>query len=60
MVASGAGARSRVSLGTAVFGGMLASTVLGVFFIPFLYFVIQSLVERKKGAASATDRGLDA
>ena len=51
VIASGAGARSRVSLGTAVFGGMLASTVLGVFFIPFLYFAIQSLVDRKKNEA---------
>ncbi len=47
VIASGAGARSRVSLGTAVFGGMLASTVLGIFFIPFLYYVIQSVVDRK-------------
>jgi multidrug efflux pump subunit AcrB len=60
VIASGAGARSRVSLGTAVFGGMLASTVLGVFFIPFLYFVIQSLVDRKKDDAAGGDRRLDA
>ncbi len=49
--AAGAGARSPVSLGTAVFGGMLALTVLGVFFIPFLYYVIQSLVDRRKDEA---------
>jgi HAE1 family hydrophobic/amphiphilic exporter-1 len=48
VIASGAGARSRVSLGTAVFGGMLASSVIGIFFIPFLYYVIQSLVERRR------------
>ncbi|MCG6923329.1 MAG: multidrug efflux RND transporter permease subunit [Acidobacteria bacterium] len=55
VIASGAGARSRVSLGTAVFGGMLASTVIGIFFIPFLYFVIQSLVDRQKDAPAAGD-----
>jgi HAE1 family hydrophobic/amphiphilic exporter-1 len=49
VIASGAGARSRVSLGTAVFGGMLASSVIGIFFIPFLYYVIQSLVEPRRG-----------
>jgi HAE1 family hydrophobic/amphiphilic exporter-1 len=54
VIASGAGARSRVSLGTAVFGGMLASSVIGIFFIPFLYFVIQSLVERKRAPAAST------
>lgn len=52
VIASGAGAVSRVSLGTAVFGGMLAATVLGIFFIPFLYYVVQSLVERRGGEAS--------
>ncbi|MGB5999369.1 MAG: multidrug efflux RND transporter permease subunit, partial [Thermoanaerobaculia bacterium] len=37
VIASGAGANSRVSLGTAVFGGMLLATVAGVFMIPLLY-----------------------
>jgi multidrug efflux pump subunit AcrB len=41
VVATGAGARSRVSLGTAVFGGMLVYTILGVFFIPVLYAVVE-------------------
>lgn len=46
VIASGAGANSRRSLGTAVFGGMLAATVLGVFLIPVLYVVIQSMSEK--------------
>ncbi len=48
MLASGAGAASRHSLGTAVFFGMLFATSLGVFFIPVLYDVIESAVERRK------------
>ena len=51
VIASGAGARSRVSLGTAVFGGMGLATILGVFFIPLLYVIVQSMAER--GAAQA-------
>jgi multidrug efflux pump subunit AcrB len=43
--AAGAGAASRQSLGTAVLGGMLAATTLGVFFIPTLYTFISGLVE---------------
>jgi HAE1 family hydrophobic/amphiphilic exporter-1 len=43
VVATGAGARSRVSLGTAVFGGMLIYTILGVFFIPTLYAVVEGV-----------------
>ena len=49
VIATGAGAESRVSLGTAVFGGMLVATVAGVFLIPLLYVVVQSLAERMGG-----------
>jgi len=45
-IASGAGAASRVSLGTAVLFGMLIATVSGVFLIPVFYVIIQGLVER--------------
>jgi HAE1 family hydrophobic/amphiphilic exporter-1 len=40
--ASGAGAGARNSVGTSVAGGMLASTLLSVIFIPVLYVVIRS------------------
>ena len=43
--ATGAGAASRQSLGTAVFGGMLTSTFLAVFFVPAFYVAVQSLIE---------------
>ena len=46
LVASGAGAASRHALGTAVFGGMIAATILGVYFVPALYCYIQRAVER--------------
>jgi len=49
LLASGAGAASRVALGSAVFGGMLAATVIGVILVPILYFVLQNLRERLKG-----------
>ncbi len=49
VVATGAGAGSRVSLGTAVFGGMLAATVVGTLLIPVMYFVVQSIREKVKG-----------
>jgi HAE1 family hydrophobic/amphiphilic exporter-1 len=41
LVATGAGAASRRVLGTTVFSGMLAATVLGVLVVPMLYFVVQ-------------------
>jgi HAE1 family hydrophobic/amphiphilic exporter-1 len=45
VVASGAGSAARQSLGTAVFGGMLAATTLTILFVPMFYVVIQRLSE---------------
>ena len=51
--ASGAGAESRHSVGTTVFGGMIVSTVLNLFFIPVLYVIVKSLTEREKASEQA-------
>jgi multidrug efflux pump len=53
-IAKGASANSRISIGTGVIGGMLAATVIAVFFIPMFYYVIEHTGERfgrKKAAA---------
>jgi HAE1 family hydrophobic/amphiphilic exporter-1 len=42
-LASGAGAAARNSVGTSVMGGMIASTVLSVVFIPVLYVLVRSM-----------------
>jgi hydrophobe/amphiphile efflux-1 (HAE1) family protein len=52
MIATGAGAASRQSIGTTVFGGMLAATILTLIFVPVFYAVIESLRERRGGAES--------
>jgi len=49
-IASGAGAASRVSLGTAVLFGMLIATASGVFLIPAFYVIIQGLRERRESS----------
>ena len=46
VVASGAGAVSRRSLGTAVFGGMLVSVVVGTLLIPVFYAVVQLMINK--------------
>ncbi|MCC7415696.1 MAG: efflux RND transporter permease subunit, partial [Acidobacteria bacterium] len=46
-VASGAGSGARNSVGTAVAGGMLASTFLSIVFIPVLYVVIRTIAPGK-------------
>ncbi|MEA3415863.1 MAG: efflux RND transporter permease subunit, partial [Thermodesulfobacteriota bacterium] len=67
VIATGAGAGSRRAIGTTVFSGMLASTLVGIFLIPPLYYAFQSFREkgsawrakrREKAATIATDEGL--
>jgi hydrophobic/amphiphilic exporter-1 (mainly G- bacteria), HAE1 family len=53
VIAAGAGAASRRAVGTAVFGGMIAASLIGVFLIPGLYVVFQQLRERIKGQRAA-------
>jgi multidrug efflux pump subunit AcrB len=57
VVAGGAGALSRHSIGTSVFAGMLFATTIGIFFIPLFYVLIRKLGEgafrRNRAPASA-------
>ena len=48
MIAQGAGAASRQSIGTAVFGGMLIATVLTLIFVPVFYAVIERMREGRE------------
>ncbi|QIB65133.1 efflux RND transporter permease subunit [Kineobactrum salinum] len=47
-ISSGAGSGAQRAIGTGVLGGMLAGTLLGIFFIPLFFVVVQSLFGRKK------------
>jgi HAE1 family hydrophobic/amphiphilic exporter-1/multidrug efflux pump len=44
--AAGAGASSRQSIGTGVFGGMLAATFLAIFFVPLFFVLVRKLSRR--------------
>jgi multidrug efflux pump subunit AcrB len=46
-IATGAGAGARQALGTAVVSGMLIATMIGVFFIPTFYVMLQRVSERQ-------------
>jgi HAE1 family hydrophobic/amphiphilic exporter-1 len=46
VIATGAGAVSRRDLGTAVFGGMLMATIIGILMIPVFYIFVQKITER--------------
>lgn len=43
--ASGAGATTRIAIGTAVLGGMISATILATFFIPLFYVVVRRITE---------------
>jgi multidrug efflux pump len=56
VVATGAGAEMRQSLGTAVFSGMLGVTLFGIFLTPVFFFVIQGLGETRWFTSGAVRR----
>ncbi|MBY3002057.1 efflux RND transporter permease subunit [Rhizobium leguminosarum] len=45
-LASGAGAQSRIAIGTAVLGGMFTGTVLAIFYVPMFFVVVAKLFHR--------------
>jgi multidrug efflux pump len=56
VLSSGAGSNSRHSIGTGVIGGMLAATVLAIFFIPMFYVLVEKfsgLLSRSKKTPAA-------
>ena len=55
VIAHGAGAGSRHSLGTGVFAGMLFATSIGIFFIPLFFRVIAGLGVRRRHHAGAAE-----
>ena len=56
VIASGAASASRRAVGTPVFGGMLAASLIGIFMIPMLYVVFQTLREKAKAIARRGER----
>jgi HAE1 family hydrophobic/amphiphilic exporter-1 len=49
--ASGAGAVARRVLGTTVIGGMLAASLIAIFFIPMTFDLVERLANRNKSAS---------
>jgi HAE1 family hydrophobic/amphiphilic exporter-1/multidrug efflux pump len=60
VLSSGAGAAARWSVGTAVVFGMATATLLSLFFIPVLYFGVETLLEKVRGPQSTAPPGIPA
>jgi multidrug efflux pump len=60
-ISSGAGAQSRIAIGTAVIGGMTTATLLAVFYVPLAFVLVAraaaALRRRRSSAAAATGIG---
>jgi HAE1 family hydrophobic/amphiphilic exporter-1 len=59
VIAVGAGSTTRRAVGTPVFGGMLAASIFGIFVIPLLYVVFQTLRERVSGTGRGSKTDLE-
>jgi len=57
-LATGAGARSRVAIGTGVLGGMLSATLLATVFIPMFFVLVRRLFSRAARDADRASRSL--
>jgi multidrug efflux pump len=51
-LASGAGSGAQRAIGTGVFGGMVVGTLLGIFFIPLFFVVVERLLVQRHGRGS--------
>jgi len=54
LFARGAGAASQEAIGTVVFGGMIASTLLAIPFVPVFYVIMQHLSERTRNGKTSS------
>ena len=52
LISQGAGAASRHSVGTGVFGGMIAATLLAVFLVPLFFKTIEEFIQRRSAQKS--------
>ncbi len=53
VLARGAGRAGRISVGTTVFGGMIAATTLNLIFIPVLYVIVRGIVPGRASRSAA-------
>jgi len=56
-LATGAGAQSRIAIGTAVIGGMLTATALAIFFVPLFFVLVRRIFHRRAPAPGGPGQG---
>lgn len=58
-ISTGVGSGSQNAIGTAVLGGMMSSTFMGIFFIPIFFVVVERLFSQRERARSKADKVKD-
>jgi multidrug efflux pump len=56
-VSTGAGAQSRIAIGTTVLGGMIAATVLAIFYVPLFFVLLRELFRRRAAGGAGQGKG---
>jgi HAE1 family hydrophobic/amphiphilic exporter-1 len=59
VLATGAGRAGRISVGTTVFGGMIAATTLNLLFIPVLYVTVKSLTPGRRAPVAGSAKSIE-
>ncbi|KQR50092.1 efflux RND transporter permease subunit [Acidovorax sp. Leaf160] len=59
-LSSGAGANSRISIGTGIVGGTITATVLAIFFVPLFFVLVRKLFGKPRGHTATGNPGQEA
>ena len=54
-ISTGAGAKSRIAIGTSVVGGVLTATALAIFFVPLFFVLVRRLFAHRKGKSAPAE-----
>jgi len=54
-ISTGAGAQSRIAIGTAVIGGMITGTVLAIFFVPLFFVLVRRYFHGRRRPAAVSE-----
>jgi multidrug efflux pump len=55
VISTGAGAQSRIAIGTSVMGGMIAATVLAIFYVPMFFVLLRRIFRGRRPHAAGAD-----
>ncbi|WP_191602431.1 efflux RND transporter permease subunit [Marinomonas algicola] len=55
VLSSGAGANSRISIGSGIVGGTLTATVLAIFFVPLFFVIVRRIFSKRPDGLSTTE-----